>query len=149
MMIKLISAPIRYPISALIGAVAAAFAMIGVPWFAHTMEPILLPVATHWTVIKAERDGDDLLLTGTMIKRRPCIYTPPVIVRDTAGQNYRMEHLSSVRGHSWAASPEPQRFGPWKVYGGAGKKLTFTSLYECHSLWPTFTELGTFDARNL
>jgi hypothetical protein len=150
MMMRLISAPVRYPFSAMIGAALfAVFAILAVPWFAHTIEPVLLPVATHWTVTSATRDGNDLVMTGTMIKRRPCTYTPPIIVRDMQGQNYRMEHQSTVRGNTWAPSSEPQRFGPWRIYDGAGKKLTFTSLYECHSLWPTFTELGVFDAGNL
>jgi hypothetical protein len=148
-MMRLVTDQIRYPVAALIGACAASAAIIAVPWFAHTMEPVLLPVATHWTVESASRDGNDLILAGTMVKRRPCIYTPPIIVRDTAGLNYRMEHQSSIRGTSWAASTQPQRFGPWRIYDGAGKRLTFTSLFECHSLWPTFTELGVFDARNL
>lgn len=149
MMMRIISAPVRYPFSAVLGALVAAGAMVALPWLAHTLEPAVFPVAAQWTVVSAVRDGNDLLLTGTMIKRRPCRYTPPVIVRDSVGQNYRMEHLSSVRGTSWAASPDPQRFGPWRIQDGVGKKLTFTMLYECHTLWPTFTELGVFDAGNL
>jgi hypothetical protein len=148
-MMTFLTAPIRYPIAAAFGAGIAACLMVAVPLIAHTLEPVLLPVATHWTVETATREGSDLLLSGTMVKRRPCLYTPPVIVRDSTGQNYRMEHLSAIRGTSWATSMQPQRFGPWKIYGGAGKVLTFTSLYECHLLWPTFTELGVFDGRNL
>ncbi len=149
MMMRLVTDQIKYPVSALLGAALAAAAIVAAPWAAHSLETSLLPVATHWKVESATRDGNDLLLTGTMVKRRACVYTPPLIVRDSAGMNYRMEHLSAVRGSSWASSPQPQQWGPWRIYDGAGKRLTFISLYECHSLWPTFTELGVFDGRNL
>ena len=148
-MMRLMLAPIRYPFAAIVGAAFAGLSMVWVPWLAHTIEPVLLPVNTDWHVTDARRDGNNLILTGTMRKRRDCVFLPPVIARDDSGQNYRLIHASPNRGSNWASSAEPQKFGPWIVEGAAGKRLTFTSVSECHSLWPTFSELGTYDARSL
>ena len=140
---------LRYPFSALAGAAMAFALFMLIPALANVFEARLMPVTVEWAVKDVRRDGDDLYIGGTMIKRRPCLYLPPIIVRDEIGHNYLMEHQSAVRGNSWAASDTPQRFGPWKVHKGAGKLLTFSAVYECHSLWPTFNTLGTFDARGL
>jgi hypothetical protein len=140
---------LRYPFSALAGAGLAISLFFLIPSAANVFEARVMPVAVEWTVTEARRDGEDLYLSGTMVKRRPCLYVPPIIVRDQIGQNYLMEHQSAIRGNSWAASSGAQKFGPWKVHKGAGKLLTFSAVYDCHSLWPTFNTLGTFDARGL
>lgn len=145
----LFTAPARHPIAAFFGAVLGSIMILTVPVVAHWLEPLLLPVNTHWHVEVAQRDGDDLLVSGSMKKHRACVFLPPTIARDEDGNNYRVIHQSRNGGSSWAPDEQPQRFGPWRVVGGAGKKLEFINVFQCHSLWPTFSELGDFDARGL
>lgn len=111
------------------------------------IERRLFPVHTDWTVLEQMTLGRDLVISGTMIKRRHCAYIPGPIARDENGQNFYVESASATAAISWAADDKPQNFGPWTIRDGAGRKLTLFQQHKCHILWPTFTKLGVVDAR--
>lgn len=113
------------------------------------IERRLFPVNYGMQVLDARAEGRDLVISGTLIKGRHCEYVPPPIARAEGGQNLYVESLSPTAATSWPASDEPQRFGPWRVRDGAGRKLVFYQLHECHVLWSTFSRIGAFDARGL
>jgi hypothetical protein len=91
----------------------------------------LHPVVIEWRVTKVENVGDDVVLQGTMIKQRDCLYVPPTMARDQYGQNYVVESASPTAGVSWASGPEPQKWGPWIVRNAKGKTLAFSNTYVC------------------
>lgn len=140
-------APFKYPFAAFLGACFAAMLMVIVPAMAHSLEPILFPVNSEWKVTRATVVGNDLILEGTMKKNRNCVFLPPTIAKDSLGQNYRLIHASPNKGSSWAANEDIQKFGPWIIENGAGKVLEFTNVFDCHSLWPTFSYLGVYDPK--
>lgn len=102
------------------------------------------PVITDWVVTESRTDGEDLIVSGTMIKQRECVFIPPTLARDEHGRNLQVLSTSPTAGKSWASSDQPQRWGPWHVTGGAGKKLVFINLYQCWHASPTAMELGRF-----
>ena len=121
-----VSAPLRYPFAAIFGALVCLAGLSLFPSALPSLEQSLFPVADGWRVETAVRDGDDLLLTGTMIRERPCRFLPPVVARNERGQNLKLVHQSAIGGTSWAPSSEPQKWGPWRIVGGAGQVLSVT-----------------------
>lgn len=106
------------------------------------------PVVTDWTPQVVMREGDDLIVAGTMARRRGgCMHIAPPMARiEVTGQNVPVVSTSPTAGMSWAASVKSQRFGPWRVVGGAKADVTFYLHHRCHSMWDTTTELGTVNA---
>lgn len=132
----------RWPISfgAFIG-VALAPAM----WnFVSEEYQFLNPVATQWKVLDQHVEGADLWLSGTMVKRRDCLYVPPPIARDSQGRSHRVISHSKTAGVPWDSTDQPQTFGPWQIDEGAGQFLTFAIVYVCAGNMPTIVELGTY-----
>jgi hypothetical protein len=102
------------------------------------------PVVSNWTPTSITRDGDDLLVKGTMIRHRgECQHLSPPMARLAAGQNIPVISSSPTAGLSWAESDEPQVFGPWRVPGAAKVAVTFYLRHRCHAMWTTVTEIGT------
>jgi hypothetical protein len=104
----------------------------------------LTPVVTDWVVTTSEIEGPDLILSGTMVKNRDCIYLPPTLARDSAGVNRRVEIMNPTGPTTWAKDDQPQVWGPWRVPEGAGKSLAFINVYLCGTGRPTIIELGTY-----
>jgi hypothetical protein len=137
----------RYPAAMSFGAVFAGMLIIfsdPLSDLGSRVYDVAQPVVTDWHVISAAHDGDDLVLTGTMIKRRNCTFVPPTLARDREGRNYAVISAAATAGKTWAASDDPQQYGPWRVVGGAGKRLTFLNVYLCGRSSPSVVELGVF-----
>ena len=136
----------------MLGAVLVPIAMVMAPVLSDVGTGVydqLRPVVEYWTVNDSKLDGDDLLLSGTMIKRRDCMFMPPTLARDTkTGRNFMVESGSPTAGKTWAASDYPQAFGPWRVRGAAGKTLVFINIYSCGDSRPSAVELGVHVAEN-
>lgn len=135
---------LRYTIvtGMLLGIVAAPGVGLGALW-ARSWEAQRHPVITGWVVQKVTLEGPDIIIAGIMAKVRDCDYLPPPHARDEQGQNYEVISTSPTRASSWDAAGTPQRFGPWRVKGGAGHRLTFYLEHRCHPMWRQITELGT------
>jgi hypothetical protein len=99
------------------------------------------PVVKDWKVLEAHVEGNDLLLSGVMHKTRDCLLVPPAIARDNAETAYIVE---ADLWRAKDASLDLQPFGPWKVVGGAGRKLTFTLVYVCSGNHPTIVRIGNY-----
>ena len=100
------------------------------------------PVITDWTITSAVREGDDIVIAGTMIKHRECLLIPPAIARGKNGDPYRLEPVTR-----WAAkdsSSAVQPWGPWRVYGAVGNRLTFTMVYMCGGARPSIVSVGVY-----
>lgn len=102
------------------------------------------PVIVDWMVTESRTVGEDLIVSGTMIKVRNCVFIPPTLARDEHGRNLQVLSTSPTAGKSWAADDKPQEWGPWQVVGGAGKKLTFINIYQCWHDAPTAMLLGVY-----
>ena len=102
------------------------------------------PVIVEWRVTDARVEGADVILSGTMVKQRDCIYLPPTVAKDQTGRNYAVESTSPTAGKTWAASDLPQHFGPWRIPGGAGKTLEFINVYVCGENRPSIVRLGVY-----
>lgn len=133
--------PLAIGIGLLVGLLMVTAAP-GVMDYGREQYEKIRPVISEWKVTKAETDGDDITLSGTMLKNRDCLLVPPVIARDLAGTPYLLESLSSWRSKD--ASNEIQPWGPWTVRRGAGKKLSFVMVYMCGGNYPTVIAVGTY-----
>jgi hypothetical protein len=101
------------------------------------------PVISDWKPDRITRDGNDLIVSGTMVKHRPCTHLAPPMARLATGQNIKVDSTSPTAGITWDRSPTPQRFGPWRVVGAAQVETTFYLRYRCHAGWDTTVEIGT------
>lgn len=106
----------------------------------------IYPVSTDWTPTNMTVEGNDLVISGTLVRRRcSCKYVPPPRARDNTGQNFKVVSGSPTANVSWACDDIPQKFGPWRVIDGANRKLTFYQEHSCTPYWTTFTFLGTIE----
>lgn len=128
------------------GAAVVLGAVVVLP-LAAKLEEHVWPPMRDWRVTEWYVDGRDVVLVGLVVKPRDCTYVPPPRARDETGQNYLVSSTSPTRVTSWGTSERPQRFGPWRVAGGAGKQLTFYQEFRCHPAWNIVIEHGTLDTR--
>ena len=105
------------------------------------------PIVAEWRVETARVEGDDLVLAGTMIKQRPCMFVAPPMASDEYGRNYQVVSPSTTDAVSRGARSTPQSWGPWIVQGGAGKALEFMAVYICESGRASVVELGRYEPR--
>jgi hypothetical protein len=147
MIVRTISSMRNSPVIVFIGLIAGFAVAMG----AHSLSDAGIslydsfrPVATDWKVTNAGVIDDTLVLYGTMVKVRNCIFVPPTIARDSSGTNYQIESGSHTSGKTWAAGHNPQKWGPWYVKGAVGKRLTFINVYLCGASRPVVVELGIF-----
>jgi len=98
------------------------------------------PVITDWAVTHAVVEGDDVVLRGTMRKRRECLLVPPVIARDLAGVPYELLAQGRARDSSQKTIP----WGPWRIVAGAGRDLSFTMVYVCSGSRPNIVQVGSY-----
>jgi len=130
----------------IIGAVLVPVGMVSFPIMSSVgtaLYDTLRPVVTDWTVFNSEIDGADVLISGTLVKKRDCLFIPPTLARDIeTGRNYAVVSTSPTAGKTWASSDLPQAWGPWRVINGAGKTLMFINIYQCGNSQPVASELG-------
>lgn len=115
-------------------------------WLVKTIDG-LIPVNDSWTPTSVTIVGEDVWISGTLIKHRNCQYIAPNRAKSDGGVNFKVESHSPTAGVAWIASDEPQRFGPWQVHGAANTKFTLYQEFECHAAWNVFNILGVVDAR--
>jgi len=136
------TSPIALGFGAIFGLIIA-MSLPGLYDYGREQYEAARPVVRDWTVTDNFTDGDDVVLSGTMRKVRDCVYLPPTLARDDGGQNYTVTSTSPTAGRTWDASTLPQHWGPWRVSGGAGKRLSFIVVYMCGGSYPTIIELGS------
>ena len=98
------------------------------------------PVITDWAVTHAVVEGEDVVLRGTMRKRRECLLVPPVIARDVGGVPYTL----SAEWRAKDSSAETIPWGPWRIVAGAGRALSFTMVYICAGNRPNIVAVGSY-----
>ena len=98
------------------------------------------PVITDWAVTHAVVEGEDVVLQGTMRKRRECLLVPPVIARDLVGAPYVL--LAEWRAKDSSAKVIP--WGPWRIAYGARRDLSFTMVYICSGARPNIVAVGSY-----
>ncbi len=114
---------------------------------APEVERRMFPVTRGWQVESVVVDGKDLVITGSLRKVRSCDYVPPPRARTSDGMNLLVTSASRTATSSWDKDEDRQFFGPWRVEGGAGRRVFFFQQHRCHILWDTFSELGVVDNR--
>jgi hypothetical protein len=110
------------------------------------IDSYLNPVKKDWVVETQAFDGNDLIISGTLVKARSCTYLPPPRARDNFGNTFLVQSLSAGPGISWVASKHPQKWGPWRVVNGKNKVIEFYMVDKCHFLWDNVTILGSLNA---
>ena len=131
---------------AFVAGVAVVFGVTTAIPIAVRLEERAFPVIADWRATDWYAEGNDLIVTGLMTKSRDCAYSPPPGARDSAtGVNYLVQSMSRTPVRTWDSSPKPQKFGPWRVLGGAGKQIEFYLEYRCHPLWATTELVGGVD----
>lgn len=111
--------------------------------YAQRFENYINPVKTDWKVTQKQVEGLDLIISGTMIKRRDCEYNPPPGARDILGNYLLVASSHPASNQSRPASPTPMSWGPWRVIGGANKEIQLYQIDRCHPFWYSVTVLGT------
>lgn len=105
------------------------------------------PANTDWTVMSATHEGNDLVLAGTMLRKRTCNYDPPPRAFDDLGNTYLIVSRNLNAGRDWPVTGAPQKYGPWVLTGAAGRKVTVYIEHRCHPLWAIVSVLGSYDDR--
>lgn len=106
------------------------------------VEAKLFPVMSDWTVTEAYVEGNDLIVKGTVIKRRDCTYIPPPRALAPDGAPLLVRSYSPTAQISWPAGAGPQQFGPWRVVNGAERDVQFFFQHSCHAAYDIVTPLG-------
>jgi hypothetical protein len=101
------------------------------------------PVMQDWTPTMVSRDGKDLIVSGTVRKVWDCRYEPPPRARDEAGENLRVISAAPMAGVAWQSGVN--KFGPWRVVNGAGRRIEFYQHHVCFRIFEVFTDLGRVD----
>jgi len=106
------------------------------------------PVMTHWTPTSVTRDGDDVLVSGHVIKRWQCDYQPPPLAETVTGRPLVTSTQSSTANRDWPSDGYPRDFGPWRIKGGAGQKIRVYFHHVCFGS-DVITPVGVIDATKL
>lgn len=125
-----------------IGLALLTVAMPGIGSAFDSMNPVI----HSWRPTSVLQDGDDIVVSGTMVKARDCPFIAPPMARLETGQNVPIASTSPTAGMTWDNSEKPQRFGPWRIPGGARHHVTIYLRHQCHALWSTVTEVGVIPA---
>ena len=104
----------------------------------------LRPVVRDWRVTEAFVNGQDVTLSGTMLKVRDCLLIPPPVARDDRGRPYAVE---TPMWRPKDALPIMQGWGPWTVLDGAGKRLRFSMVYLCSGARTTIVDVGSYEVK--
>jgi hypothetical protein len=108
----------------------------------------LRPVMTGWTATSVTREGDDVLISGHVVKRWQCDYRPPPVAETVAGRPLATETNSLMSSREWPADGYPRNFGPWRIKNGAGQKIRLYYHHVCFGA-DVLTPLGVIDATKL
>jgi hypothetical protein len=130
----------RVAMERFVGALAFIFGCLLALLGLHTAEQRFAPVNVDWVVASKVVDGNDVVIQGTMRKRRACEFIAPPRARTIDGVSLQVKSMGS--GLSWAPSSQPQQYGPWRIYGGAASTFEMYLVHRCHPLWLTFSALG-------
>ena len=134
-------------LSHLINGVVFVLGSITTLMVIQAVEFRFFPVKDLKLIDNYEVKGSDLYVSGSFRKLRNCTYIPPVRVVDETGRNLYVVSHSPTAGQSWQPDNQAQKFGPWQIVGGAGKKLRIYQEYECHPLWNQYDNVGAVNAR--
>ena len=111
----------------------------------HYLEPVFMPVVTHFNVETISRDKQVLTLSGSLIKARPKCQFAGVTVKLEDSDAHLTLVFRDNRKDDTATRPEGyQVWGPWTVELPPGHEsgvIIFTSLHRCHPGWATATPL--------
>jgi hypothetical protein len=103
------------------------------------------PVVASWDALRIERDGNDVLLSGTAVKRWQCAYQPPPIAETLTGAQLQ---TFAPTGREWPSDGNARTFGPWRIKDAAGTKFRLYLHHKCFDS-DVLTPLGVVDATHL
>lgn len=148
--------PVSNPSSSAIKLLAAGLLLVGaglvaIPVFliaGPTIEAKYLSPWEDWTATSVTREGDDLVIVGTMVRTRTCDYDPPPLAFNDRGLPVQIVSRGGSKGRNWPPSSIPRVFGPWVIPGGAGQQWTISLEARCHPAWPIVVDVGHIDDRS-
>lgn len=112
---------------------------------AHYLEPVLFPVVTNFNIASAQRQGQTITISGTLVKARPtCIFAGVTAQLKTADdtQHVLLKFMDNKMDDT-ANRPEGyQEWGPWVLGlpdGNEPGTVVLTSAHRCHPVWMTST----------
>lgn len=114
---------------------------------ASTVERGLMPVVGRFDVLSIKRDGDTILIAGTLLKERDCEIT---VLRalDEHESLLKVDYLD--RPYNAALHPRPvgpSSWGPWRVHPNGSRYVVLQAEHRCHSLWSIKTTLAAFQVK--
>lgn len=109
-------------------------------------EPVFFPVVEDFRITAIRRDGEDVVISGDMIKRRECRF---VSLTFYAGDPHDLT-LARERLHvrfedqpgdaDLTREPGRQNWGPWRLsppHGATGGRVFMRVNHDCHPFWTT------------
>lgn len=125
---------------------ASGFAVVLSLQAARWIEQAFFPVNIKWQVTTVEVLGNDLVVSGTMVKDRACDYKPPPRAFSSTGAPMAVRSQSATAGQNWPPGPTPRPFGPWVIVDGAKDTPTLYQEHWCHLGWAVWSKLGSVNA---
>ena len=115
--------------------------------FGQALDRALWPVVARFDVLSIKRDGDSILVAGTLIKERQCDIIA-LRAQDENDSRLRVDFLDRPNNADLHPRPVgPSSWGPWRVHPGAARYVTLYSEHRCHPAWTMTTPLAAFQVK--
>lgn len=100
------------------------------------------PVMSNWEPSEIYVDGNDVIVSGWMIKNHDCTYIPPPRASDPSKRPFVVVAKSATPYQNFPTGPMP--FGPWMIVGAAASpRVDMAQEHDCGNDVITFSELGS------
>jgi hypothetical protein len=125
-------------------ALISAWALFSI---ASTVERGLFPVVGRFEVLSIKRDGDTILIGGTLIKERDCEITSLRAMSENESL-LKIDFLDRPDNATLHPRPiGPSSWGPWRVHPNGSRYVILHAEHRCHSLWSIKTTLAAFQVK--
>ena len=114
---------------------------------ASAIERGLFPVVGRFEVLSIKREGDAVLVSGTLLKERDC-ETTALRAMDEHESLLKVDYLD--RPDNAALHPRPvgpSSWGPWRVHPNGSRYVVLHTEHRCHLLWSLKTPLAAFQTK--
>lgn len=110
-------------------------------------EPLYFPVVRDWTVSSMTHVGNSVTMTGYVRKVRECRLIG-VLATDDDGREMWVSLQDNAADQTLPRPKDSQAWGPWRISMVVPEQtgnVRFQAVHQCHSGWPTKTELDTIN----
>ena len=120
-----------------------AFGIVCFVWAISLVMPDIeskfYPTLENFVVTDYHFDSNDVIVTGTVVKARNCVYIPPW--RSQSLKTGQMLHIvhEPVDSVNWDKGKITTKF---RVVNGRNEPFRLFAEHQCHPIWRVFSDLG-------